>query len=574
MNPMQSRVRHILPYLRVAEFLDRPQRQLIPAERAADLDDLSPAAMQQAVKNKKNNIKAYHSLCFRLIEQVLRKDRWETRVVDASRFEAGAFGAALEAIDSGEAKDLPGGVIFIAHKGDRRLLFCFEDQGKRILKRVANDVSALDREKYRTICVLILPTDESMHAWRCVECADKWKRGLFLSFPELRRRSRQFIPDDTAKVCAEAPVTVGGIREIAGIASIVARIKENIPVGGEAANHYKLRFEAKELRSIIPGQFIMMDTVPLKSRRAPKNKLVSMDEFRKLFADAPKSYLKRPFGIHRTYFKHFGPDYVRHLSPPPLLATMLHTMLPHEFDILYKVLPHGVGTNEMKNLKPGDRVRMIGPLGKRYDLRELRRCGVKEVHLIGGGVGMAPLIFMIPALKFLSFEVKAFVGVESLDMLIHKDELAASYAGDPENVRIYIDDLLAAGVKREDIFISYVKDAKCPCDLPKKNMARGFVTDLYRAYLASRKKKPATAAFSCGPTIMMHKVYGICKEHDISLKVLMEKPMGCGIGVCLSCVCSTKDKNGAEKYSRVCAEGPIFEADDIIWEDELNSKSI
>lgn len=492
------------------------------------------------------NTNAYHSLCLRLIELVLRKDGWRI-----------------------EPADLPRGIAFAAQKKDRRLLFCFEDQGERTLKRIAEQVAKLDGESYRTVCVQIFATDEKMHAARCVECADKWKRGLFLSFPELRRRSRQLIPDDYLKLFAEPPERDVDIRKIAGITPEIATIKSNTPVGDEGS-FYKLRFEARQLRSIVPGQFIMMDTVPLKTRRAPKNKLVSMAEFRDLFTHAPRSYLKRPFGIHRTYFKHFSPDYVRHLSLPPLLATMLHTVLPHEFDIVYKVLPNGVGTQEMTHLKPGDLVRMIGPLGKRYDLRELRRCGIKEVHLIGGGVGMAPLIFIIPALKFLGFDVKAFVGVESLDQLIHKDELAASYAADPENVRIYIDDLIAAGVERKNIFVSFIKDAKVTCDLPQKNMARGFVTDLYRSYLASRKKEVATAAFSCGPTIMMHKVYGICKERDISLKVLMEKPMGCGIGVCLSCVCTTKDKNGAGKYSRVCAEGPIFEADDIIWEKELN----
>ncbi|MCE5231606.1 hypothetical protein LLG95_18665 [bacterium] len=558
-------------YLRAAEFLYRPQpskrseacARILPPERLPDLSNLSPIEIHDAVKNPKANAKAYHALCLRLIDLVLRKDGWKTFIVDPAQLEPNNSGAWDEAI--------PNGVAFLGEKRDRRLLFCFEDLGGRRLKRVADRVARLDGESYRTVCVQIFPADDAMHAARCVECADTWKRGLFLSFPELRRRAMQLLPTDYSRLFSAPPSTAVDIRKIAGIAPVVANIKENVPVGAEGA-FYKLRFEARDLRSIIPGQFIMMDTTPLTSQRAPKNKLVSMAEFKKLFAGAPRTFLKRPFSIHRPHFKYFSPDYVRRISLPPLLATMLHTVLPHEFDIVYKVLPSGAGTREMTNLKPGDQVRMIGPLGKRYDLRQLRRGGVKEVHLVGGGVGMAPLIFMIPALKFLGLGVKAFIGVESLDQLLYTDEFAASHADDPQNARIYIDDLIDSGVARKDIFVSFMRDAKIKCNLPQKNMARGFVTDLYQSYLDTRKTKPATAAFSCGPTIMMHKVYGICKERGISLKVLMEKPMGCGIGVCLSCVCTTKDKAGASKFSRVCADGPIFEADDIVWKDELGLK--
>lgn len=506
----------------------------------------------------------WRSLCLRLVKPVLRRDGWKTFVVDSAQVEPDGSGVSDE--------DIPAGVAFLAQKRERRLLFCFEDLGARALQRVADRVARFDGDDYRTLCVQVFATDAAMHAARCVECADRWRRGLFLSLPELQRRARQALPGAYAKLCAAAPPEkAADIHRIVGIAPVIAEIKENVPVGGEGA-YYKLRFEARDLRSIIPGQFIMMDTTPLKSRRAPWNKPVSPGEFKKLFAAAPRSFLKRPFSIHRPHFKYFSPDYMRRLVLPPLLATMLHTVLPHEFDLVYKVLPSGVGTQEMTRLKPGDRVQMIGPLGKRYDLRRLRRDGVEEVHLVGGGVGMAPLIFMIPALKFLGLKVKAFIGVESLDQLIHKDELAASYADDPRNVRIYIDDLIAAGVDRKDIFVSFVREAQVKCGLPQKNMARGFVTDLYQSYLDSRKAKPATAAFSCGPTVMMHKVHGICKERGIALKVLMEKPMGCGIGVCLSCVCTTKDKDGANKFSRVCADGPIFEADDIVWKDELGLK--
>ncbi len=53
----------------------------------------------------------------------------------------------------------------------------------------------------------------------------------------------------------------------------------------------------------------------------------------------------------------------------------------------------------------------------------------------------------------------------------------------------------------------------------------------------------------------------------------MEKRMGCGFGVCLSCVCPVRGADGRETYARVCTEGPVFDAGDILWTKNSDSKS-
>jgi dihydroorotate dehydrogenase electron transfer subunit len=63
---------------------------------------------------------------------------------------------------------------------------------------------------------------------------------------------------------------------------------------------------------------------------------------------------------------------------------------------------------------------------------------------------------------------------------------------------------------------------------------------------------------------MMKAVNDIAKTHRVPLRVLIEKRMACGIGVCLSCVCKTTAPSSG--YSRVCKEGPIFDASEIIWD--------
>ena len=246
-----------------------------------------------------------------------------------------------------------------------------------------------------------------------------------------------------------------------------------------------------------------------------------------------------------------------------MLATILHTVLPDTFEIFYKVLDHGIGTKELSRLAPGDRVQMIGPLGKRFNVRDLRSCGVEEVHVIGGGVGMAPLVFLVQALRFHAFNVKAFIGIESLDLLSYRDDLASSYSEASRDARIYVDDLLAAGLDPEDVFVSSNRQEAPPGGLPHGNFSVGLVSEQYEAYLAERQPLSAVAAFTCGPMPMMEAVNRITQRYGITLRVLMEKRMACGIGVCLSCVCKTK--TGVSHYARVCTDGPIFEASEIAW---------
>ena len=72
-------------------------------------------------------------------------------------------------------------------------------------------------------------------------------------------------------------------------------------------------------------------------------------------------------------------------------------------------------------------------------------------------------------------------------------------------------------------------------------------------------------ALACGPGPMLKALANITSKFRMPMKVLMEKRMGCGIGVCMSCVCRTKNNN-EEQYSRVCTEGPLFDSEEIVWE--------
>ena len=335
----------------------------------------------------------------------------------------------------------------------------------------------------------------------------------------------------------------------------------------EAMAYLKLKFKVRHSFNIIPGQFIMVLPAQQDAVTGP----IKWDEIKsKSLLVEPKPYLKRPFGIHRAFYRYFSEDkaYLQKLSLPPELAPVLHTLFPNKFEIFYKVL--GIGTMELANLKKGDEIKITGPLGRRQDIREFRNEGFKEIHVIGGGVGMAPLTFIVQALQYYSYKVKAFIGTEKIEMLKyrpnkrHPDGLGPSFSEKLQDTTIYYDDLIEAGVKKEDIYLSSNEPKVVNKKIPERNLYDGFVSEQYKAYLEHVKSKNNILAIACGPMGMMEAINSITKDYGIPLKVLMEKRMACGIGVCLSCVCKTKTKTG-ERYSRVCTDGPIFDASEISW---------
>ena len=74
--------------------------------------------------------------------------------------------------------------------------------------------------------------------------------------------------------------------------------------------------------------------------------------------------------------------------------------------------------------------------------------------------------------------------------------------------------------------------------------------------------------YACGPRPMLKAIAEIARENKISSQLSLEEHMACGIGACLGCVVKVRSQRVSEfEYKRVCKEGPVFKADEIIWED-------
>ena len=177
----------------------------------------------------------------------------------------------------------------------------------------------------------------------------------------------------------------------------------------------------------------------------------------------------------------------------------------------------GKGTQALAELKPGEKINVLGPLGHGFSRQ------AKRPLLVGGGMGLSPLLF---------------------------------YA---EQMQGQADVLMGGRDARElfwqDIYAPHVQQVFCTTDDGSCG-TKGFTTTLLPELLQQGKYDLVIA---CGPEIMMQGIAKIAKEYDVPCQVSLEKRMGCGLGACLSCSLDTT--SGQRK--KVCKDGPVFWAKEV-----------
>jgi len=576
-------------FVRVAAFL-RPKKSpdvivelavnLIKPDLRVPLRKRRRSLIRSWTSDNELNNKAYNRLAFIFIKLILAQDDFKIVSADASQFDDSNLNG-YEKIESLPApKGLAKGADFVAEndKGNR-IFFCFHDESKiDILKRIATSVFYEDDDEFRNICYLVISNQKEMINCRQVDWADKWPRGFFVEFSKLLKKAKEIDKARFGHMAMMSPKTDFNFKTDRKIEHFKARVIKNIPVGGNGnPKHFTIRFQAPELKYVVPGQFVMVDTLPYDKRkdidiRRPVQSLATLKSrfsHDNIIDLSPKSFLKRPFSIHRTFYRNFKWNYLKNMSLSPALASITHTVFPDEFEIFYKLVESGTGTNELKNIKPGKTFQVLGPLGKMTNVSDWRSEGIDEVHLIGGGVGMAPLMFFGQALRYYSFKIKAFIGIDRIETL-YEAPFGKTFEDDPNKAYVYIDNLRRIGFHDSDIYVSLEKeitDNDIDPRLSNINCSKGFISQQYASYLDKLDEANNILVITCGPKPMLKALGKITSKSNIRMKVLLEKRMGCGIGVCMSCVCRTK-KNNVEQYSRVCVEGPLFDSKDIVW-DEL-----
>ncbi|MBW1767361.1 MAG: hypothetical protein JRJ65_09965, partial [Deltaproteobacteria bacterium] len=568
-------------FVRVAAFL-RPKKSpdvivelafnLVKPYLRIPLRQIRKSLIRSWSSHEELNRKAYNRLAFVFIKLILSQDYFRIVSADINQFDDTDITGYDEINGLPKPQGLVKGAAFVAEndKGNR-ILFCFHDESNvDKIKLIAKRVFENDNDKFREICYLVIPEQkELLMKCRQVKWADKWPRGFFIEFIKLVEKAIELDITRFGHISTKPLKSDFNIRNEIKIGHFKARVLENTPVGGtDDPKHFIVRFQAPGLKYVVPGQFVMVDTLPYNKRKSIDRCRPDRSSYDDTIDLSPKSFLKRPFSIHRAFYKNFKWDYLKNMSLPPALASITHTVFPHEFEIFYKIIENGTGTKELKEMKPGNTFQVLGPLGKYTTVSDLRSDGIEEVHLIGGGVGMAPLMFFGQALRYYSFKIKAFTGIDRLETL-YKARFVKSFAEDDSNkAYVYIDNLRRIGLHDNDIYVSFEKrDAANDIDLrsSKINYYNGLVTQQYASYLNKLDDTKNILVITCGPSPMLKELAKLTSKLNIRMKVLLEKRMGCGIGVCMSCVCRTK-KNKVEQYSRVCMDGPLFDSEDIVWE--------
>jgi len=196
--------------------------------------------------------------------------------------------------------------------------------------------------------------------------------------------------------------------------------------------------------------------------------------------------------------------------------------------LLYRVV--GRGTALLAQKRKDDPVNLLGPLGNGFSMPE----SSGEVWVLAGGIGVAPLYFLLRELSGLNHRAAVFLGAPASKQL-----------------------LCAREIKELGHAVATATD----------DGSEGFfgtVTALFEFFLQNRIKPDRV--YGCGPRGMLKELGHILKRKSIPGEISLEERMGCGVGACLSCACRTGDGKGGFRYRRACVEGPVFPAGEVVWE--------
>ena len=177
----------------------------------------------------------------------------------------------------------------------------------------------------------------------------------------------------------------------------------------------------------------------------------------------------------------------------------------------------GRGTQGLASAETGTSVSVLGSLGRGF------HTGLEHPLLVGGGMGLTPLLF---------------------------------FAAEHPNASVLMGGRTREEVFWEEIYRPHVRACFVTTDDGSYG-TQGFVTTLLPELLADGDYDGVAV---CGPPVMMERVAMIANEYGIPCEVSLEKRMACGLGACLSCAVDTR--SGRRK---VCKDGPVFPAGEVYY---------
>jgi len=213
---------------------------------------------------------------------------------------------------------------------------------------------------------------------------------------------------------------------------------------------------------------------------------------------------------------------------------------PDSLDFGYVVV--GKMTSLLESVRPGDAVELWGPLGNGFPLPP-----AGHLAIVAGGIGQTPFLAVVrEALKRRTYGLPARHVKES------PERITLCYGVRSKQYLAGVEEF-----EREGIDVRIATDDGSAGH-------HGFVTDLLRQLLEGHT--PPSAVYCCGPEPMMHAVSRLTVSAKVPCWLSLETPMACGFGACFSCVTKVRQDDGTWDYRRVCVEGPVFPANQIVFE--------
>jgi dihydroorotate dehydrogenase electron transfer subunit len=194
----------------------------------------------------------------------------------------------------------------------------------------------------------------------------------------------------------------------------------------------------------------------------------------------------------------------------------------------------GRGTTLLYDAEPGTTIACLGPLGRPFDAVH----APTEAWMVAGGVGLAPFVTLATRLREIGTPTTLFYGARTASELYYVELF--------EKLGVH------TALATED----------------GTSGMRGHVTGPLGEALRSANDRRGTSIklYVCGPTPMMRAVAQLAATHRRPCDVSLEQVMGCGLGGCYSCVVLTRDPGHQPHFIRSCIDGPVFDAERIVWD--------
>ena len=246
-------------------------------------------------------------------------------------------------------------------------------------------------------------------------------------------------------------------------------------------------------------------------------------------------------------FAHLQVDPLRPMRRP--LSIMRVSAEEGWVDFLYKAI--GEGTRLLSNRKTGESINCLGPIGNGFTINTDKTLPL----LIGGGVGIPPMVFIAESMKQQHPLMKPFV--------IMGSEVPFPFKATPSKIMV-------PGIPEGVIgTMPLLEDWNIPARLTSlqgyPGCHEGYVTDLARHWLDSLDDdaRAQVEIYTCGPHPMLEAVAKLAAEYGLPCQASLEEFMACAVGGCAGCVVEVQTDNGPA-MKRVCVDGPVFDASSVL----------